>query len=215
MNRETFLLIHFPREVIDMKHRTVLRWFLAMLIVISLNLGSGCEKPLDLATNTTNSIVTVTSVNDGQSLKSDVLADGYTHDDEIPISLQSQPPDSPFEGLPTELDNNSAFDTIRFSSYHVSHMRTDGGAVPEAFTMGMTFTLPPATEDANGEATVNVIVVRAFDKSRSPLKELQDRGQILTTTTITFYGEDSYGNDVVVSGSLPVSFANFADPSTS
>jgi hypothetical protein len=74
--------------------------------------------------------------------------------------------------------------------------------------MGFNLTITPNTDESQ---TAAIIVVRAFDKGLSPLKELRDRGQIATTTIITFYGEDGFGNDVMVSGSLIVSFANYQD----
>jgi hypothetical protein len=166
--------------------------------------GSGCKKP-DSA-NLIGVFVTVTSVNDGRSVQSDVVRNGYTSDDEIPVTLKSESRTSSFENLPTEFDNTSSLDTVIFSRYHVSYSRTDGGPNPADFSAGFTFSLPP--ED---EITVNVVIVRAFDKNLPPLKELWDRGQIFTTATITFFGEDGHNNDFVVSGSIPVSFANFAD----
>lgn len=178
---------------------------IGLLLAGGMILGNGCDK-VDNSTNLSGVFVTVASINEGKSLKSDVVRDGYTQDDEVEVVLKSQLRTSPFENLPTEFDNTSTLDTIIFFRYHISHVRSDGGPNPPDFTAGITIELLP-----NDEKTAYVVVVRAFDKNRFPLQELWDRGQIFTTTTITFYGEDGYGNDVVVSGSFPISFANFVD----
>ncbi len=36
-------------------------------------------------------------------------------------------------------------------------------------------------------------------------------GKFLQTTLLTLYGQDGYGNDIAVSASIAISFANFPD----
>ncbi|GAK57688.1 hypothetical protein U27_04655 [Candidatus Vecturithrix granuli] len=177
-------------------------WGIALLMLSLFFVG--CGKPGNSANNYTNSIVTITSLNDNQPFQSDVLTDGYATDDVITAKLQCD-----FRAAdddPTAPDGPSVFDTIIFHSYHVGHQRSDGGANPSDFTAGLTLSVAP-----DSEAEVNVVIVRAFDKNRSPLEELRDDGEIFTTTTLTLYGQDGYGNDIAVSASLAISFANFPD----
>ena len=174
------------------------------LLSLSLFLA-GCGKPGNSANNYTNSIVTITSLNGNEPFQSDVLTNGYAADDVITVTLQCD--FRAGEDSPTAPDSGaSVFDTITFRSYHVGHQRSDGGANPSDFTAGLTLSVAP-----DNEAEVSIVVVRAFDKNRSPLEELRDDGEIFTTTTLTLYGQDGYGNDVAVSSSIAISFANFPD----
>lgn len=184
------------------------RSMMCLLLMSSLMLLNSCEK-LETTDNLTGTVVTVSSINGGEVLESDVLTGGYTQDDVVTVTFNSQARTLPFENLPSELDNTSALDTVVFSQYHVAHSRDDGGLTPEDFTAAVHVQILPATSDA----TVKIIVVRAFDKNQSPLQELRDRGQLITTATITFYGEDGYGNDITAACALQVSFGNFQDES--
>lgn len=191
-----------------MKLRGNWRSMVYLLLASGLTLLNSCEK-LETTDNLTGTVVTISSINEGEALESDVLTDGYTQDDIVTVTFNSQARTLPFENLPTELENTSALDTIVFSRYHVAHSRDDGGLTPEDFTAAVHVQILPVTSDT----TVKIIVVRAFDKNQSPLQELRDRGQLITTATITFYGEDGYGNDIAVACSLQVSFGNFQDKS--
>jgi len=166
----------------------------------------GCGKPGGSTNNLTNSFVTVVSINDNTPLASDVLIDGSGTDDIVTVTFKSDPRQLGTDDNPTDPDGASPFDTITLRSYHVEHIRSDGGPNPADFTAGTNVTLDP-----DSEADVDIVVVRAFDKHRSPLEELRDDGQLFTTAIITFYGEDGYGNDISVDASLAISFANYPD----
>ena len=180
----------------------------ALLLAASALLLTSCGKPGgDAGNNYTHSYVTVTSVNDNKPLKSDVLTKGAGVDDIVVVKFKSasrQLGDD--EDNPTDPDGISTFDTIVLHTYHVEHQRSDGGANPPDFVAGLNLTLTP-----NSEGEASIVVARALDKHRSPLQELRDDGQIFTTCVITFYGEDGYGNDLAVTGSLAVLFANYPD----
>ena len=180
------------------------RLFCCGMLLIAGFFLSGCGKPGNSANNYTNSLVSLISLNENQPFQSDVLTNGYGTDDVITATLKSD--FRAAEDDPTAPDGPSVFDTVTFSSYHVAHQRSDGGPNPADFTAGLSASLAPDTE-----TEVNLVIVRAFDKHRSPLEELRDDGEIFTTTTITLYGQDGYGNDVAVSGSIAISFANFPD----
>jgi hypothetical protein len=180
------------------------RW-IVIAMFIGLCIGfAGCGKPGDIARNYTNCWVTAT-LNGNQPLQSDVLSNGYALDDVIPVKLKSV-----FRALydddPTTPNGPSPFDTIVFHSYLITHRRSDGGPNPASFTGGLSLPLEP-----DSESEINIVVVRAFDKHRSPLAELRDDGEIFTTSIIVFYGTDGNGNDIEVSGSLTISYANFID----
>jgi hypothetical protein len=175
-----------------------------IVLLASLYIFSGCGKPGGSDNNLTNSVVTIQSINDNKPLQSDVLTDGFATDDTVTVSLSSD--FRATEDDDTAPNGASISDTITFTSYLVSHMRSDGGTNPTSFTGGMNLVIAP-----DSDAEVDLVVVRAFDKNRSPLKDLRDDGEIFTTTTLTLYGSDGNGNDIAVSGSLSISFSNFLD----
>lgn len=181
-----------------------LRNIILIVLLGSLFLICDCGKPGDSAYNLTNCFVTITSINNNEPVQSDVLTDGYGTDDIVKVKLKSEFRTA--DDDPTAPDGPSRFDTITFYSYHVSHTRSDGGPNPAAFTAGTNLVLTP-----DSEAEVSIVIVRAFDKHRFPLEELRDDGEIFTTSTITFYGTDGNGNDIAVSGSIAISYANFPD----
>ena len=100
--------------------------------------------------------------------------------------------------------------TIR--RYRVDYMRTDGRNVagvdvPYGFDGATTVTVAPG-----GTATLGFELVRNAAKQEAPLVQLINGANILDTiATVTFYGTDQVGNAVSVSGTIRVSFANFAD----
>ncbi|HWP46908.1 MAG TPA: hypothetical protein VNM22_07070 [Candidatus Limnocylindrales bacterium] len=175
------------------------------LLVLASKLLMGCGKPGG-KNNFTSSQVTVVSITDTSGkvpLQSDVVTNGFLTDDVATVTVRSQSvdqngPTTPFE--PGPLDN------IVLNQYRVDYFRTDGGAVPASFNGTMNLFLAP-----NTEASTNIVIVRAFDKNRSPLVELREGGEIFATVTITLFGEDGFGNDISTSGSINVSFGNFPD----
>lgn len=184
--------------------RILLPMLLCCALLSMLGMVAGCSKPGSAGNNLTNCIITLTSINEGKPLQSDVLTKGYAADDVINVKFKSEfrtPADDP-----TAPTGPSRFDTITFHTYYVTHMRSDGGANPSAFTGGMNVIIA-----ADSTAEANVVVVRAFDKNRYPLQELRNDGEIFTTSTITLYGTDGNGNDLAVSGALSISYANFPD----
>jgi hypothetical protein len=174
-----------------------------LLLVLAAVVWS-CSKPGESGLNLTNSFITITSINGNEPLQSDVLTDGYGTDDTVSVTFKSE--FRAGDDDPTAPDGPTIFDTVVFSSYHVTHERSDGGPNPPSFTAGFNLVLAP-----DNEAETTIVVVRAFDKHRSPLEELRDDGEIFTTSIITFYGTDGNGNDVAVSCSLAISYANFPD----
>jgi hypothetical protein len=105
---------------------------------------------------------------------------------------------------------------ITVNRYTVSYRRTDGRNqpgvdVPYAFEGAGTVTVGAA------DVAMSFVLVRAQAKLEAPLMNLRGGGQsvlIGTIADVTFYGKDQTGNDVSVTGSIAVNFADWADPDT-
>jgi len=84
--------------------------------------------------------------------------------------------------------------------------------VPYSFDGGVTFTVTESPSSAV------FVLVRAQAKLEPPLISLRGAGgqiAISTIAQVTFYGRDQVGNDVSVSGSIGVNFADWGDSTTS
>jgi len=103
---------------------------------------------------------------------------------------------------------------ITVTRYHVEFKRTDGRNtpgvdVPYGFDGAAT-----GTFDTGGGA-LTFVLVRAQAKLEAPLKALRNGGSAIVISTIadiTFYGQDQNGNQVSVTGSISVNFADWGDP---
>ena len=117
-------------------------------------------------------------------------------------------------GAPGITNVPSDQNTVQITHYRVVYRRTDGRNVqgvdiPYAFDSGMTI-LVPAT--GSGQQTFDIVRVSA--KLEAPLLALATNGQTLDLIAdVTFYGKDMHGNNVAVTGSVGVTFANFGDAS--
>ena len=100
--------------------------------------------------------------------------------------------------------------TIR--RYRVDYTRSDGRNtpgldVPYGFDGASTVTIVPG-----GSATVGFEIVRNAAKQETPLVQLINGSNIIDAiATVTFYGTDQVGNAVSVTGTIRVTFGNFAD----
>jgi hypothetical protein len=107
----------------------------------------------------------------------------------------------------------SSLNAVTFNRYRVSYRRTDGRAVPGVdvpygFDSAATFTV--SGEDSSAVA---FDIVRVAAKSEAPLRALATNGNIISTLAdVTFYGRDLAGNEIAATGTVGVSFGNFADP---
>ena len=111
---------------------------------------------------------------------------------------------------PTPTQNN----IITVTRYHVDYRRADGRNtpgvdVPYGFDGATTGTI------SESDATLAFVLVRVQAKLESPLANLAGLGgaqAISTLADVTFYGRDQAGNDVQVTGSINVTFADWSDP---
>jgi hypothetical protein len=142
-------------------------------------------------------------------LQSDVVTNGGIFEDPGQVSLRLAMKD------PTSVTGPSATNTITVNRYHVDFVRSDGRNtqgvdVPYSFDGAMTGSISGSTA-----ATLSFTIVRAQAKLEAPLAALRNIGGALVISTIanvTIYGHDQAGNAVSVSGSISVSFADWADP---
>jgi len=101
---------------------------------------------------------------------------------------------------------------VTITRYHVEYTRADGRNtpgvdVPYSFDGAVT-----ATIGAGSSATISFEMVRHVAKEESPLVQLIQNPQIISTiANVTFYGRDVTGNDVSVTGSITIEFGNFGD----
>jgi len=125
----------------------------------------------------------------------------------VTMSVVLRDPGSPgVANTPTELN------TVTITRYRVVYRRTDGRNVqgvdvPWAFDSGMTISIP-----ASSSIQQTFDLVRVSAKLEAPLAALIVNGQALDVIAdVTFYGNDMHHNDIAVSGSIGITFANFGD----
>ena len=117
-------------------------------------------------------------------------------------------------GVPGITNVPSPLNIVTFDHYRVVYQRTDGHNtqgtdIPYAFDSGITFSVP-----ANATVQASFELVRVSAKADVPLKALQSSGAVINTiANVTFYGHDQAGNNVQITGSIGIAFANFGDPS--
>ncbi len=104
---------------------------------------------------------------------------------------------------------------ITLTHYRVVYKRTDGRNtqgvdVPYAFDGGMSMTVP-----GEQSAVGFFELVRIIAKAENPLVRLVNSGGVDAFSTIadvTFFGRDQAGNEVSVTGSISITFADWGDP---
>lgn len=114
-------------------------------------------------------------------------------------------------GATTPTTNNR----ITINRYRVTYRRADGRNtpgvdVPYGFDGAVTVT-PGITTSA----VFTFTLVRVQAKEEPPLRNMRNSGGasvISTIADITFFGRDQVGNDVAVTGSISVNFADWGDP---
>jgi hypothetical protein len=146
-------------------------------------------------------------------LSSDVATNGTRFEDlgRVTLSLGLKNIGGPGE---TAAPTSNNFITV--TRYHVAFRRSDGRNtpgvdVPYAFDGAGTVTV---TDSAS---TLGFVLVRGQSKFEPPLSNLVGLGGsvlISTIADVTFYGKDQTGNDVAVTGSISVNFADWGDPSS-
>lgn len=177
------------------------------LIIDSLE-GAAGIKPDEFVGNVLSDVITNVKVKIGET---ETLVPTVFNDvgrGSFRIGLKSPGPSA----QPTK---PSPLNAITITRYRIVFKRTDGRNtqgvdVPYAVDGGMTITVPE-----NGTAQGVFDLVRHAAKDEAPLRALRGNGgaQVISTIAdITFFGADQAGNEVSVTGSLSVTFADFGDP---
>lgn len=130
----------------------------------------------------------------------------YEDPGRVALHLNSKDPSSPV----------SPTNSVTITRYRVVFKRTDGRStqgvdVPYTFDGAVTATIPP---DGSSVAA-SFVLVRAVAKQEPPLITMVGAGGALYISTlaeITFYGRDQAGNEVNVTGTITVNFADWGDP---
>jgi hypothetical protein len=115
-------------------------------------------------------------------------------------------------GMPGSTAAPSAINSVTINRYRVTYRRTDGRNtpgvdVPYPIDSAITFTV------GEDDAEAGFDIVRHAQKNEAPLTQLLNADTFISTIAdVTFYGRDQAGNDVSATGSIGITFGNFADP---
>ena len=143
----------------------------------------------------------------GGYLHSDVQTNAGVFNDvgRVTLSMVLRDP-----GAPGVANTPSELNSITMTHYRITYRRTDGRNtqgvdVPFAFDSGMTISIP-----ATGTGQQTFDIVRVSAKREAPLLALVTSFQTLDVIAdITFFGKDMHNNDVMASGSIGITFANY------
>jgi hypothetical protein len=141
-------------------------------------------------------------------LVSDVISGtGTIFNDYGQVTLRAILRDQGTPGVaPTPTDVND----VTITRYRVVYRRSDGHNVPgvdvpQSFDGAFTVTVPAADT-----ATGVFELVRHVAKSEAPLVVLRTNPVVITMIAdVTFFGRDQAGNEVSVTGSVQINFADF------
>ena len=144
-------------------------------------------------------------------LQSDVQTGGGVFEDPGRVRLRLALKDIGTVANPTSPTANNL---VTINRYHVTFRRSDGRNnpgtdVPYPFDGAITFTVGAQP------TTASFSIVRAQAKLEAPLKTLVGGGGnivISTLADVTFYGADQAGNEISVTGTISINFADWADP---
>jgi len=106
---------------------------------------------------------------------------------------------------------------ITITSFRVTFTRADGRNTPGVDVPYPFDGAATATVKVGLQTTLHFVIVRAQAKLEAPLAALRGMGGAIIISTIaevTFYGHDQVGNQVNVTGTISVNFADWADPSS-
>jgi hypothetical protein len=177
----------------------------AFLIISSLEVASGAD-PTKFGNVLNSDVETLVSSSvNGQTVKvPTVFNDPAT----VTFRVEMKNPTGPTPP--------GAINDITITRYHVTYRRADGRNtqgvdVPYAFDGAFTVTVPNG-----GSAQGGFDIVRHQAKREPPLSNMRGGGgtQLLSVIAeVTFYGSDQAGNEVAVTGTVSINFADFGDPS--
>jgi hypothetical protein len=120
------------------------------------------------------------------------------------VSLRLSSKDVATAGVGNAPSGNNA---VTINRYRVTYRRNDGHNtpgidVPYGFDGAVTGTVQPS-----GTLSLGFELVRHIAKQESPLVQLVES----SSADVSFWGRDQVGNDIGVTGSIQIDFANFGD----
>ena len=142
-------------------------------------------------------------------LQSDVLTKGDVLEDLGKVTLHIAMKDVTVTTGTEPTANN----VITVNRYHVDFVRSDGRNQPAVDVPYSIDGAVTGTVTTSQTALVFTLVPKQR-KLEAPLRALRNQGgavAIMTIANVTFYGYDQAGNAVVVTGSISVNFADWAD----
>jgi len=114
--------------------------------------------------------------------------------------------------VPQAILRNSIYEDIHLSKISITYVRADGRNtpgvdVPYPFEAGLSGTIHVGTL-----FSLTFTLVREAAKQESPLVQLRYTGETIEADAqVTIYGKDLAGRAVKATGSLPVTFGDFAN----
>jgi hypothetical protein len=142
-------------------------------------------------------------------LESDVITKGTVYEDAGHVTLRASMKD------PLNPAGATTTNEITITSYHVSFTRADGLNTPGVDLPYGFDSAATATVKVDSAIPVQFVLVRVQAKLEPPLMALRGTGGKMVISTIaqvTFYGHDQAGNQVSVTGTIGVNFADWGDP---
>jgi hypothetical protein len=118
-------------------------------------------------------------------------------------------------GTPTNPNTPTPNNNVTITRYRVDYIRADGRNTPGVdVPYGFDGAATSVITAAGG--AVDFTLVRVQAKSEAPLMALIGNGgaQVISAIAqVTFYGHDTNGNTVTVTGNISVTFSDWGDPS--
>jgi hypothetical protein len=176
------------------------------LVIVALQGASGAQ-PNEIGTVVSSDVLTLVTSGGGCTVDNPCPTI-FSDPGQVELRLQLRD-----QGSLTNPASPSQLNAVTVTRYHVRYVRSDGRNtqgvdVPYEYDGAATFTVP-----ADGSATAGFSLVRSQAKREAPLAPLVNNDTIITTIAyVTFYGHDQAGNEVSVTGTIDVTFANWGDP---
>jgi hypothetical protein len=172
----------------------------AVAIVLALAL-SGCT-PSYVTDSSAPVILTITDINGGAAVLSDVRSDGSIVNCDVDVGVRVT--------TKNPVDPGSVVEDVTISRYEIHYRRSDGRAqegidVPYSVSANMTFLVP-----VNGEGTFSIRLVRHAAKILPPLSNITGLEIVTMVADVTLYGETTARQGVSASGSVQIDFADYA-----
>jgi len=185
-----------------------MRRFAPMFLCAVLLAGCSVSGGGNTTKDTSESLVTVTSVTATGTTQSIVTSDVSTGtSDLVDVKFQNQTKSA-------SITNPSPFFGVTLTRYRVTFRRGDGGPVPAPVDGAMSVFIPPpsttttggTTTTTAGTASATIVIVPANAKGVSPLIDIEGGQSFSANATITFDGQDGLGRELSATGGITVIF---------